>query len=139
MGIGPGFSRPLPYAITAILISSFGHLLRRWLNEGSIPAAPEKGGSIRRLFQALLRGQRVFFKGTAAFNNFLFLSLAYFLGIGITSLFIRKDATGKRPPRRSDEATGAEADAEAGTETSGTYWRNLNPGKKDVDAYYRPF
>lgn len=125
MGLGPGFSRPLPYAVAAILISLSGHLVHRWLHPGSGHGNPHasskadaKTGTLRRIFGQPLRGLSGFFRGTAAFNNFIFLSIAYILGIGLTSIFIRKDA--QAPPRA-------------------TYWRDLNLGKQDADAYYRPF
>jgi hypothetical protein len=123
MGIGPGFSRPLPYAAAAILISLSGHLIRRWLKEGPLPGAPTAGGTLHRLGGAWLRGLLAFFKGTAAFNNFVFLSIAYILGIGLTSLFIRKEKPGKMRGEGPDS----------------TYWRDLDLGKQDADAYYRPF
>jgi hypothetical protein len=132
MGLGPGFSRPLPYAVAAILISLTGHLIHRWLNPGSShansgapPEAAAKTGALRRIFKEPLRGLSGFFRGTASFNNFLFLSIAYILGIGLTSLFIRKEDHGKKA------STTAASDA--------TYWRDLNLGKQDADAYYRPF
>ncbi len=140
MGLGPGFSRPLPYAIAAILFSVLGHLSIRWLNGGSAHTVPETGpkaaaqataknGPLRRFFKELfrepLRGLAAFFRGTAAFNNFVFLSIAYILGIGLTSIFIRKDASGNKP---SDPA-----------KAPATYWKDLNLGKQDADAYYRPF
>ncbi len=123
MGIGPGFSRPLPYAAAAILLSGAGHLIRRWLNEGPLPGKPGAGGSLRGLGRAWLHGFRIFFKGPASFNNFVFLSIAYILGIGLTSIFIRKGEGGKKP----------------GDPPPSTYWRNLDLGKRDPEAYYRPF
>jgi hypothetical protein len=123
MGIGPGFSRPLPYAAAALIFSCAGHLIRLWLREELPPVTAAQGGMFRKLWKALLRGLSVFFKGTTAFNNFVFLSVAYFIGIGLTSLFIRKEGAGKKasgPPEAS-------------------YWKDLNLGKRDADAYYRPY
>jgi hypothetical protein len=121
MKLGPGFSNLIPYAVAAILMSGAGHLARHWLNQAHGGAGMENGRGIRGFAMAWVRGLLLFFKGTAAFNNFLFLSIAYFLGIGLTSLFVRgKD--GKKP--------------EAGSES---HWRDLNLGKREADAYYRPF
>jgi hypothetical protein len=121
MKLGPGFSNLLPYAVAAILISGAGHLARWWLNQAHGGAGTGNARGIRGFVTAWVRGLLLFFKGTAAFNNFLFLSIAYFLGIGLTSLFVRgKD--GKKPA--------------AGTDT---HWRDLNLGKGEADAYYRPF
>lgn len=136
MGLGPGFSRPLPYAIAAILFSVLGHLSLRWLHAGAAHAVPKSGshtaaktGAVRRFFKELFKepvhGLAVFFRGTAAFNNFVFLSIAYILGIGLTSIFIRKDASGNKPSDPAKAPT--------------TYWKELNLGKQDADAYYRPF
>ncbi|HKP97853.1 MAG TPA: hypothetical protein VJ385_19100 [Fibrobacteria bacterium] len=126
MGLGPGFSNLLPYAIAAILLSGAGHLVRHWLCQAPAPEKGETGGSLRRLRRAWLQGVRAFFHGTAACNNFVFLSAAYFLGIGITSLFLRR---GRR--RAPDPASSAGP--------AGSYWRDLNLGKREADAYYRPF
>ena len=140
MGLGPGFSRPLPYAIAAILISFSGHLIHRWLHPGSGHAFPAAGsnpsvktGALRRIFKEPLRGLSGFFRGTAAFNNFIFLSIAYILGIGLTSLFIRKTDGGKQPSPANPSGAPSDASSQA------SYWRDLNLGKQDVDAYYRPF
>lgn len=124
MRLGPGFSNLLPYAIAAILLTGAGHLARLWLNQAVAPPAPAKDGLRRGMGRAWLRGLQAFFHGTAACNNFIFLSVAYFAGIGITSLFAgRKEkkfpAPGSTPP--------------AG------YWQDLNLGKREADAYYRPF
>jgi hypothetical protein len=136
MGLGPGFSRPLPYAVAAIMISLSGHIIHRWLHPGSGNGTPEakpkvgvKTGALRRIFKEPLRGLSGFFRGTAAFNNFIFLSIAYILGIGLTSIFIRKEPNRKEPDGKMPSAASAD----------GTYWRDLNLGKQDADAYYRPF
>ena len=142
MGLGPGFSRPLPYAIAAIIISLTGHLIHRWLYPGSghafqtaAPQAGAKTGAFRRIFKEPLRGLVGFFRGTAAFNNFVFLTIAYILGIGLTSLFIRKEPDEKKPsvPGLSETSETPEAAPQA------SYWRDLNLGKQDADAYYRPY
>ncbi|MDB5106091.1 MAG: hypothetical protein JWP91_3780 [Fibrobacteres bacterium] len=123
MGIGPGFSRPLPYAAAAILLCVSGHLIRRWLGEAGPIPVDATGGALRKAGREWLAGLRLFFKGPAAFNNFVFLSIAYFLGIGLTSMFIRKAGHAK---------SGVE-----GSEPS--HWRDLDLGKQDADAYYRPY
>jgi hypothetical protein len=123
MGLGPGFSDPLPYAAAAILICVSGHAIRRWLHEPLPLADTAAPGTLRRLGREALQGLRVFLKGPASFNNFVLLSLVYFLGIGLSSLFFR----GKGPAK-----TGMDG-------TISTYWRDLDRGKRDADAYYRPF
>lgn len=147
MGLGPGFSRPLPYAVAAMIISITGHIIHRWLYPGSGPGNPRtdsnpdaKTGTLRRIFKEPLRGLSGFFLGTAAFNNFVFLSIAYILGIGLTSLFVRKEPDEKRTTRPMQPSAAAPTGAAPSTATSNTtYWRDLNLGKQDADAYYRPF
>jgi hypothetical protein len=146
MGLGPGFSRPLPYAIAAILISLCGQLFQRWLHEGPLPATPTDGGLFRHIYRQTLRGLARFFKGTAGFNNVLLLSIVYFIGIGLTSLFIRKPASGKPAPapvakKSVPAATGNALNAANGSPGAlpATYWNDLALGKQDADAYYRPF
>jgi hypothetical protein len=121
MGIGPGFSNPIPYAMAAILLCGAGYGIRHWLREGAgRPSGPADAGTgaWRRLGRGWLAGLRAFFKGTAACNNFILLTAAYFAGIGLTSLFIRK----RRPPAASE-----------------SHWQPLDLGKQEADAYYRPF
>ena len=132
MKLGPGFSNLLPYAVAAILLTGAGHLVRWWLNQTSSPASIGKDGFFPAIGRAWVRGLLAFFKGTAAFNNFVFLSVAYFLGIGVTSLFVRSK------PRKT-AAPPAEASNGAAPTASASYWQDLNLGKQEADAYYRPF
>ncbi|MEO6098396.1 MAG: hypothetical protein ABIW76_23070 [Fibrobacteria bacterium] len=139
MGLGPGFSRPLPYAIAAIIISLSGHLIQRWLNEGALPAAPANQGLFRYIYRQKLRGLALFFKGTAGFNNFIFLSIAYFIGIGLTSLFMRKESSGKPGSRPAAKKSVPAAATGVDPTMPSSYWRDLHVGKQDADAYYRPY
>jgi hypothetical protein len=124
MRLGPGFSNLIPYAAAAILLTGAGHLIRAWLGQAGFPERTRNAGLVRDFGAAFPEGIRLFFKGTAAFNNFLFLSIAYILGIGLTSLFMRgkgegKPASAANPP--------------------GSHWRELKTGKEEADAFYRPF
>jgi hypothetical protein len=139
MGLGPGFSRPLPYAIAAMIISLCGHLIQRWLNEGRLPLVPQDLGPFRYIYQQKLRGLALFFKGIAGFNNFLLLSIVYFLGIGLTSIFIRKPASGKPAPAQAVPGDPVNAAHSATNTFPATYWNDLHLGKQDADAYYRPY
>jgi hypothetical protein len=56
-------------------------------------------------------------------SNFVFLFLAYVLGVGLSALFYRLG-----PGRKKREAT-----------PPATYWRDLPPASKHKDAWLRPF
>jgi hypothetical protein len=56
-------------------------------------------------------------------SNFVFLLLAYVLGVGLSALFYRLG-----PGRTKREAI-----------TPATYWRDLPPASKNKDAWLRPF
>ncbi len=132
MRLGPGFSNLFPYAAAAILLSGAGHLVRRWLKQTSFPKPSPKEGFLRRFGGAWLDGLLLFFKGTAAFNNFIFLSIAYLLGVGLTSMFVRKQG-GKKP---AAEAARSDGHPDGNPDS---YWRDLESAKREADAYYRPF
>ena len=75
-------------------------------------------------FSGFKKGAMVFLGDVASFNNFLLLSVAYFLGAGTSAIALRlfgkanKEKAGKKPD---------------------TYWIDLNIGGKPTDSYYRPF
>jgi hypothetical protein len=126
LGLGPGFSNLVPYAIAAISMSILGILAHRWLHGGD-RGTPEKPGNpapARRLGRAWLDGAGRFFRGTAFFNNFILLTVTYVLGIGLTSLFMR--GKGRKAGAR-------------GANPADSHWEDLNLGKREADAYYRPF
>jgi hypothetical protein len=112
--LGPGFKNPLPYAAAAMAMNQAGRLLRRWLGEGGRPLPESKG-----IWGGLRAGFSFFLRDTSAFNNFLLLSLAYFLGTGASALFTRFS---RKTPSATD-----------------SYWVDSDLGKKERDAYYRPY
>ena len=133
MGLGPGFSNLVPYAVAAISMSVLGQLAHAWLHGGGDRRTTEKSGNAgalrllggpNRIGRAWLGGAGGFFRGTASFNNFILLTVTYVLGIGVTSLFMR----GKG--RKADRHDAIPPDS---------YWEDLNLGKREADAYYRPF
>jgi len=140
--LGPGFSNPAPYAAAAILLYACGRLIRFWLHEREPAPQPIAYAGLRRLGRSALDGLRAFFRGPAACNNFLFLSVAYFIGIGVSSLFIREKSEPSAGPQGKG-LQGGTSDAKtldtSGTKALDTYWQDLNLGNREADAYYRPF
>ena len=79
-----------------------------------------KGG----FFSGCKVGATEFLTAITIFNNFLLLSLAYFLGVGLSKIalllatpFIKNKRHGKPD----------------------TYWSEIQIGGKPSDSYYRPF
>jgi hypothetical protein len=70
------------------------------------------------------QGAMLFLGDVASFNNFLLLSLTYFIGAGISALAMRMFAKSK-PEQAQKGIT--------------TYWSDIDIGEKSVDSYYRPF
>lgn len=120
--LGPGFRNPLPYSVAALVMNQVGRLLRRWLGEGRHASEPPLG-----LWRALRGGFSAFIRDTSGFNNFILLSLAYFLGVGMSALFTRLGRKG----------SGSAGAGSAGARD--TYWVDTDLGKKEADAYSRPY
>jgi hypothetical protein len=76
------------------------------------------------LLKGFLQGAKTFLEDMASFNNFLLLSLAYFIGVGASALGMRLFAG------KTTKAT--EKNPES-------YWTDLNIGGKPSDSYYRPY
>jgi hypothetical protein len=74
--------------------------------------------------KGLLRGAKAFLEDIASFNNFLILSMAYFIGVGTSAMGIRFFEKGKTKKTNQNPDT---------------YWTDLNIGGKPSDSYYRPF
>jgi hypothetical protein len=115
--LGPGFANPLPYIAVALGLNLCGRLLRRWLGEdrrrSDSAAAPKR-------FAALRAGFAYFLRDSSAFNNVLLLSLAYFLGVGISALFTRLGRKKNMPASES-------------------FWTDTDLGMKEANAYSRPY
>ncbi|GEM_PF-1525409 len=74
------------------------------------------------LFMEFKRGAMVFLGDIASFNNFILLSLTYFLGVGTSAIIMRLFG------KKADDG-----------KAQNTYWSDVNVGGKDADSYYRPF
>ncbi len=77
-----------------------------------------------RIFIGFKRGAMVFLSDIASFNNFILMSFTYFIGVGISTVFIR--VLGRHKKKLESE-------------NPTTYWKDLNIGEKPIDSYYRPF
>ncbi len=78
-----------------------------------------------KFFQGFKEGQRHFGESITVLINSILLSLAYFLGIGITSI-IAKISKKHFLQLKPDKKTA-------------TYWEDLNLSKKPMEEYYRQF
>lgn len=81
----------------------------------------------RKGLDALSRGLMFVLKPLQIVSNFVFLTLAYVLGIGLSALFYRLG-----PGRK------AAADARD-VQSADTYWRELPSAPRERDAWLRPF
>ncbi len=77
----------------------------------------------KRPFELLGKGVMFVLKPLQVVGNFVFLSVAYFLGVGLSALFYRLGPSKKKNADPSDS----------------TYWRELPPAPEDREAWLRPF
>lgn len=79
---------------------------------------------MRNFIVGLKAGASNFFAGIAACNNFLLLTLAYFLGFGLSKLclVVYGVFSRNRTPHKLE-----------------TYWLEIQSGVEPSDSYYRPF
>jgi len=82
----------------------------------------------RKWYARLNRGLMIAMTPLQIVSNFVFLSVAYFVGVGFSSLLYRM-GPGRKKTRENLEAPDA----------SGSYWRKLAPASTDRDAWLRPF
>ena len=78
----------------------------------------------RRPLEVFGNGLMFVLKPLQVVSNFVFLGLAYVLGVGLSSLFYRLG-----PGRKARVANAS----------SSTYWRELPQASRDKDAWLRPF
>jgi hypothetical protein len=99
-------------------------------------------GPFRKLLGKLNTGLLVVLKPLQIVNNFLFLAVAYFVGVGISSLLYRLG-----PGKKIRAGSGADLETDAGGPDSSTrastlsssYWRKLPQVSRDRNAWLRPF
>lgn len=97
---------------------------------------------VRKLGSRLNKGLLIILKPLQIVNNFLFLAIAYFVGVGISSLLYRlgpgKKIIRTNPAKVGNPVSGALAQ-DLAHETRETYWRTLPQVSRDSNAWLRPF
>ena len=83
-------------------------------------------GFFRKLAGRLNKGLLVVLKPLQIVNNFLFLAIAYFIGVGFSSILYR--LTAQKKIESQNEKTPVS-----------TYWRKMPPVSRDRNAWQRPF
>jgi len=78
---------------------------------------------VKEFFEGFKEGTKLFGENISVIINFILLSLVYFVGVGLTSVFAK--------------IAGKEF-LESNKKTN-TYWEELNLTKKPVGEYYRQF
>jgi hypothetical protein len=81
-------------------------------------------GSLRKFLGRLNKGLLVVLKPLQIVNNFLFLALAYYIGVGLSSLLYRM-GPGKKTRQKSP--------------IPDSYWRILPAASRDPASWQRPF
>jgi hypothetical protein len=93
-----------------------------------IDSTMEQTGALRKLLGRLNKGLLVVLKPLQILNNFLFLALAYFIGVGFSSLLYRLGPGKKKTAKIATPA-----------DSGDSYWRELPPAPRDKAAWLRPF
>lgn len=81
---------------------------------------PELPRPIRDVLHRIDKGLRIVLKPFQIVSNFVLFSVAYFIGIGLSSVFYRLGNKIK-------------------ADKPDSYWREIPPAPKDRDAWLRPF
>ncbi|HAP00095.1 MAG TPA: hypothetical protein DCQ83_08640 [Fibrobacteres bacterium] len=76
---------------------------------------------VLRLLSFLDRVFRILLKPLQVVSNFVFVTISYFLGVGLSAIFYRRAA--KKNPQS----------------TVDSYWQEMQTTPKDQDAWLRPF
>lgn len=80
-------------------------------------------GALRKFLGRLNKGLLVVLKPLQILNNFLFLAVAYYVGVGLSSILYRL-GPGKKNAAKSGEDS---------------YWREMPPASRDPASWQRPF
>jgi hypothetical protein len=86
---------------------------------------PKPATGWRKALESFNKGLMFLLKPLQIVSNFVFLTLAYVLGVGLSALFYR---IGSRRRREAEASV-----------LPNSYWRPLPPAETDLDAWLRPF
>ena len=81
-------------------------------------------GALRKFLGRLNKGLLIVLKPLQIANNFIFLAVAYYVGVGFSSLLYRLGPGRKISPK---------------SENPDSYWRKLPPAPRDSASWQRPF
>jgi hypothetical protein len=90
----------------------------------------EKFSALRKLLRRLNNGLLFVLKPLQIVSNFVFLAVAYFVGVGISALLYRIGPGRKASRPKPTEGTEASPDS---------LWIKLPPAPRDRSAWLRPF
>jgi hypothetical protein len=88
----------------------------------------EQNGMLRKLLARFNKGLLIVLKPLQIVNNFIFLAIAYFIGVGFSSVLYRLG-----PGRKKSGGTAHVPDS------SDSYWLKMPPAPRDKAAWLRPF
>ena len=83
-----------------------------------------KNGALRKLLDGLNKGLLVILKPLQIVNNFIFLAVAYYVGVGFSAILYRL-GPGKKNKMKSGPVD--------------SYWRKMPPAPRDSASWQRPF
>jgi hypothetical protein len=98
---------------------------------------PKPATGWRRALESFNNGLMFLLKPLQIVSNFIFLTLAYFLGVGLSALFYRLGAGRRKPVVAKDPEIGAAQKSHESLTNS--YWIPMPPAPRDLDAWLRPF
>jgi hypothetical protein len=98
---------------------------------------PKPATGWRKALEAFSKGLMFLLKPLQIVSNFIFLSFAYFVGVGLSALFYRLGAGRRKTGVVPDSNPGIAQDPNEILPNS--YWQPLPPAPRDLDAWLRPF
>jgi hypothetical protein len=84
----------------------------------------EQNGALRKLLGKLNKGLLTVLKPLQIVNNFIFLAVAYYVGVGFSAILYRL-GPGKKSTVKS--------------QIQDSYWRKVPPVSRDSASWQRPF
>jgi|GEM_PF-4291656 len=85
---------------------------------------PVPATGLKKVLEAFSKGLMTVLKPMQIIGNFVFLTVAYVFGVGLSSLFYRL-GPGRRAKTESEQVE--------------SYWSDVPPAPRDRDAWLRPF